>query len=113
MVEYVLRFADRDEIRIADQDGHEVGDAIAIGGHDWIVESIRVPEGTVPERIALRLVSPSRDRIAPADNDHTLLREITERVNDSRDGFTIVMTVSEWIDAQLWPASERAAGAEE
>jgi hypothetical protein len=113
MVEYVLRFADRDEIRIADQDGHEVGDAIAIGGHDWIVESIRVPEGTVPERIALRLVSPSRDRVAPGGQRSHLAPRNHQAGERSRDGFTIVMTVSEWIDAQVWPASERVAGAEE
>jgi hypothetical protein len=112
MVEYVLRFADRDEIRIADQDGHEIGDAIAIGGYDWIVESITVPEGTVLERIALRLVSPSSDRATSADNQN-FLDERTERVNDSRDGFTVRMPVSEWSDAQLWPASEREAEVEE
>jgi hypothetical protein len=45
------------------------------------------------------------------ENDQTLLHEITVRVRDSSDGFTVVMPVSEWIDA-LWPASERAAEAE-
>jgi hypothetical protein len=37
-----------------------------------------------------------------------LLAELTERVNDSRDGFTVVMPVSEWADACLWPALEGA-----
>jgi hypothetical protein len=37
-----------------------------------------------------------------------LLAELTERVNDSRDGFTVVMPVSEWADACLWPALKGA-----
>ena len=105
MIEYVLRFNDRDETRLADNGGHEVGDPITMGDYDWIVESISVPEGPAAERIALRLVSPSRDRVARTGNDQTLL---AERVNDSRDGFTVVMPVSEWADACLWPASEAA-----
>jgi hypothetical protein len=76
MAEYVLRFADRDEIRIADHDGHVVGDAKAIGGYDWIVESISVPEGAASKRIALRLVSASHDGAARADNNQTLLDEL-------------------------------------
>ncbi len=109
MIEYVLRFNDRDETRLADNGGHEVGDPITMGDYDWIVESISVPaEGSVAERIALRLVSPSRDRVARTGNDQTLLAELTERVNDSRDGFTVVMPVSEWADACLWPAAETA-----
>ena len=108
MIEYVLRFIDRDETRLADHGGHEVGDAITVGDYDWIVASISVPEGPVSERIALRLVSPSRDRVARTANDQTLLAELTERVNDSRDGFTVVMPVSEWADACLWPALEGA-----
>ena len=108
MIEYVLRFIDRDETRLADDGGHEVGDPITMGDYDWIVESISVPEGPVSQRIALRLVSPSRDRVARTANDQTLLAELTERVNDSRDGFTVVMPVSEWADACLWPAAEGA-----
>jgi hypothetical protein len=106
MIEYVLRFVDRDETRLADHGEHEVGDAITVGDYDWIVASISVPEGPVSERIALRLVSASRDRLARTGRDQTLLAELTERVNDSRDGFTVVMPVSEWADACLWPASE-------
>lgn len=105
MIEYVLRFLDRDETRLADHGGHEVGDAITLGGYDWIVASVSVPEGPVSKRIALRLVSASRDRVAGTGSDQTLLAELTERVNDSRDGFTVVMPVSEWLDACLWPAS--------
>jgi hypothetical protein len=106
MIEYVLRFVDRDETRLADHGEHEVGDAITVGDYDWIVASISVPEGPVSERIALRLVSASRDRLARTGRDQTLLAELTERVNDSTDGFTVVMPISEWADACLWPASE-------
>jgi hypothetical protein len=113
MIEYVLRFIDRDETRLASDGGHEVGDAITVGDYDWIVESISVSEGAASEQIVLRPVFPRRDRIARAGDDHTLLAELTERVNDSRDGFTVVMPVGEWIDAQLWPASERETEAEE
>jgi hypothetical protein len=109
MIEYVLRFTDRDEIRLADDGGHEVGDPITIADYDWIVESIRVPEGAVSSRSSLRLVSPSRDRVARADDDQTLLAELIELMNDSRDGFTAVMPVGEWIDARLWRGSERTA----
>jgi hypothetical protein len=110
MIEYVLRFSDRDETRLADHGGHEVGDPITMCDYDWIVASISAPvEGPVSERIALRLVSPSRDRVARTGNDETLFAELTERVNDSRDGFTVVMPVSEWADACLWPPSEGAA----
>ena len=109
MIEYVLRFIDRDETRLADHGGHEVGDAITVGDYDWIVASISVPEGPVSERIALRLVSASCDRVARTGSDQTLLAELTERVNDSRDGFTVVMPVNEWADARLWPASEGLA----
>jgi hypothetical protein len=109
MIEYVLRFLDRDETRLADSGGHEVGDAITVGGYDWIVASVSVPEGPVSERIALRLVSASRYRVARTGSDQSLLAELTERVNDSRDGFTVVMPISEWADACLWPASEGLA----
>jgi hypothetical protein len=106
MIEYVLRFIDRDETRLVDHGGDEVGDAITVSDYDWIVASISVPEGPVSERIALRLVSASCDRVARTGSDQTLL---AERVNDSRDGFTVVMPVSEWADARLWPASEGLA----
>jgi hypothetical protein len=86
MIEYVLRFIDRDETRLADHGEHEVGDAITVGDYDWIVASISVPEGPVSERIALRLVSASRDRLARTGSDQTLLAELTERVNDSTYG---------------------------
>jgi len=109
MIEYVLRFLDRDETRLADNGGHEVGDAITVGGYDWIVASVSVPEGPVSKRIALRLVSASRDRASGTGTDQSLLAELTERVNDSRDGFTVVMPVSEWLDACLWPAGEGPA----
>jgi hypothetical protein len=95
MIEYVLRFIDRDETRLADHGEHEVGDAVTMGDYDWIVESISVPKGPVSERIALRLVSPSRDGVARTGKDQTVLAELTERVNDSRDGFTVGMPVSE------------------
>jgi hypothetical protein len=110
MVEYVLRFTDRDEIRLADDGGHEVGDSITIADYDWIVESISVPEGAVSPLNSLRLLSPSRDRVARADDDQTLLAELIELMNDSRDGFTAVMPVGEWIDAHLCQASEHTAG---
>jgi len=110
MIEYVLRFSDRDETRLADHNGHVVGDAITIAGRDWVVESISVPaQGSISERIALRPVSPPRDRDTPAGNDQALLHALTERMQDSSDGFTVVMPVSEWIGARLWPASQRAA----
>jgi hypothetical protein len=113
VIEYVLRFPNRDEIRLADQDGHALGDPIRIGGYDWIVEAISVPlAGPVSERIALRLVSASGDGEALVGNDQTLVAELTERLKDSSDGFTVVMPVGEWIDAHLWPASERAAAEE-
>jgi hypothetical protein len=110
VIEYVLRFVDRDETRLADHGGHEVGDPISMGDYDWIVESISVPEGAASERVALRPVSPSCDREARAGNDQTLPAELTERLNDSKDGFTVVMPVSEWADAHLWPAPEGGAG---
>jgi hypothetical protein len=42
-------------------------------------------------------------------NDQTLLREITERMQDTGDGFAVVMPVSLWADAHVWSAAERAA----
>jgi hypothetical protein len=56
---------------------------------------------------------------ASADERHiatnqTLLRALNERVHEADDdGFKVVMPVGEWIDAQVWPASGRAAEAEE
>ena len=42
------------------------------------------------------------DRQAGAAKDQSLFREIVERMNDVHDGFTIVMPVGEWMNAQVW-----------
>ena len=42
------------------------------------------------------------DREARAAKDQTLFQEIVERMNDVHDGFTIVMPVGEWMNAQVW-----------
>jgi hypothetical protein len=42
------------------------------------------------------------DHQARVANDQTLFHEILERMNDVHDGFTVVMPVGEWMDAQVW-----------
>jgi hypothetical protein len=61
---------------------------------------------SVPEQNA-------RAREGHAARNQTLLHEINERMQEADDdGFSVVMPVGEWIDAQLWPASARAAAVE-
>jgi hypothetical protein len=44
LYEIVLRFADRDEIRLTDRDGFEDGDEVVIGGRRYVVTGREQPQ---------------------------------------------------------------------
>jgi len=44
LYEIVLRFPDRDEIRLADKDGYHVGDTVDIASRTYVVVSTEPPQ---------------------------------------------------------------------
>jgi hypothetical protein len=56
LYEIVLRFADRDEVRLGDGDGYEVGDTVAIDYRDYLVVAVEAPRSEqAVKRVILRL----------------------------------------------------------
>lgn len=43
LYEIVLRFADRDELRLADRDGYQVGDKLNVARRGYVVVAIEPP----------------------------------------------------------------------
>jgi hypothetical protein len=92
-----FRFGDR--VRVPDG---RAGDVIGFYRTSTEMALVQFDDGE-SRKIALSMLKRA------TTDEQTLLQEITERVQDSSDGFHVVMPVSQWIDAHMWPAPERAA----
>jgi len=58
LYEFVLRFGDREEVRLGDRNGYRIGDEILIGGRRFVVTGEEIPtDPTAEERLILEPAS--------------------------------------------------------
>lgn len=58
LYEFVLRFGDREEVRLGDRNGYRIGDEILIGGRRFVVTGEETPtDPTAEERLILEPTS--------------------------------------------------------